>query len=83
MGRKRVLRNAATGENYLSSLKETGVLDWERITDPMALKDSLVCLLYSSGTTGVPKDKDPCERIVLHQTQKSPTIPGRRQGFSS
>lgn len=58
MGRKRVLRNAATGENYLSSLKETDVLDWEHITDPMALKDSLVCLLYSSGTTGVPKGKD-------------------------
>jgi 4-coumarate--CoA ligase len=30
-------------------------LDWKRITDPTELKESLICLLYSSGTTGVPK----------------------------
>ncbi|KAF2460313.1 4-coumarate-CoA ligase [Lineolata rhizophorae] len=32
-----------------------GELDWERITDPQELKDRLICLLYSSGTTGIPK----------------------------
>lgn len=32
-----------------------GYLDWQRITDPKALEDSIVCLLYSSGTTGAPK----------------------------
>ncbi|KAJ4362909.1 hypothetical protein N0V83_010026 [Neocucurbitaria cava] len=30
-------------------------LDWERISDPDELSKSLVCLLYSSGTTGLPK----------------------------
>lgn len=30
-------------------------LSWERITDPKTLEDSLVILIYSSGTTGLPK----------------------------
>ena len=30
-------------------------LDWRRITDPAELEQSIVCILYSSGTTGVPK----------------------------
>ena len=30
-------------------------LDWKRITDKEELENSLVCLLYSSGTTGSPK----------------------------
>ncbi|KAL4784500.1 hypothetical protein BJX76DRAFT_347741 [Aspergillus varians] len=54
-GHERVLQNAATRHNYLGSLKSSEVLDWERITDPKKLESSLVCLLYSSGTTGVPK----------------------------
>ncbi|OAP60580.1 hypothetical protein AYL99_05582 [Fonsecaea erecta] len=30
-------------------------LKWERITDPTALKKSLIVILWSSGTTGLPK----------------------------
>lgn len=30
-------------------------LDWQRITDPTALKKSLIVILWSSGTTGLPK----------------------------
>jgi 4-coumarate--CoA ligase len=45
---------AAGGKSVLPS---SGMLDWERITDPKALEDSLICLLYSSGTTGIPKGK--------------------------
>ena len=30
-------------------------LDWRRITDRKALKDSLIVILWSSGTTGLPK----------------------------
>jgi 4-coumarate--CoA ligase len=30
-------------------------LGWKRITDERELEESLICLLYSSGTTGVPK----------------------------
>lgn len=55
MGHERVLQNAGTGQNYLDDLRPSEVLDWERITDPRKLEDSLICLLYSSGTTGVPK----------------------------
>ncbi|KAH8673324.1 hypothetical protein BX600DRAFT_410158 [Xylariales sp. PMI_506] len=33
----------------------TRTLTWERITDPQALKDSLIVILWSSGTTGLPK----------------------------
>ncbi|KAI1363951.1 hypothetical protein F5Y08DRAFT_329020 [Xylaria arbuscula] len=30
-------------------------LDWKRITDPVELENSVICLLFSSGTTGLPK----------------------------
>lgn len=30
-------------------------LEWERITDEKVLEESLVVLIYSSGTTGLPK----------------------------
>ncbi|KAI1425494.1 acetyl-CoA synthetase-like protein [Xylaria sp. FL1777] len=30
-------------------------LDWRRITDPAELDNSVICLLFSSGTTGLPK----------------------------
>ncbi|KAH8819028.1 hypothetical protein F5884DRAFT_796 [Xylogone sp. PMI_703] len=36
-------------------LPSKGKLDWERITNQQELDDSLICLLYSSGTTGPPK----------------------------
>lgn len=32
-------------------------LAWERITDPVALKKSVITILWSSGTTGLPKGK--------------------------
>jgi 4-coumarate--CoA ligase len=30
-------------------------LDWKRVTEPDELTNSLLCLVYSSGTTGLPK----------------------------
>jgi len=30
-------------------------LEWRRITDPVELENSIICLLFSSGTTGLPK----------------------------
>jgi 4-coumarate--CoA ligase len=30
-------------------------LDWERMTDEVQLESTLACLLYSSGTSGLPK----------------------------
>lgn len=46
-----------------------GSLDWRRITDPKELEYSKACILYSSGTTGLPKGrpsqhlKYPCKRL--------------------
>lgn len=44
-------------EGNNTALPSDGKMDWERITDQKKLEDSLICLLYSSGTTGVPKGK--------------------------
>jgi acyl-CoA synthetase (AMP-forming)/AMP-acid ligase II len=33
-------------------------LNWERITDPEALRKSLITILWSSGTTGLPKGEN-------------------------
>jgi 4-coumarate--CoA ligase len=38
--------------------KENERLTWKRITDPEELVNSIINLLYSSGTTGVPKGED-------------------------
>lgn len=32
-----------------------GSLDWRRISDPEELENSKACIVYSSGTTGLPK----------------------------
>lgn len=42
-------------EGNKSCLPSKGKLDWMKITDQKELDNSLVCLLYSSGTTGPPK----------------------------
>ncbi|RFU32015.1 hypothetical protein B7463_g4324, partial [Scytalidium lignicola] len=42
-------------EGGKTCLPSKGKLDWARITNQQELDDSLICLLYSSGTTGPPK----------------------------
>lgn len=49
--RSRSLRSVQGGISCISQYE----LNWARITDPQELEDSVICLLYSSGTTGVPK----------------------------
>lgn len=44
-------------EGNATCLPSNGSMDWERITDQKELENSLVCLLYSSGTTGAPKGR--------------------------
>lgn len=46
------LREAASGAVVPISNQE---LEWRRITDPVELENSIICLLFSSGTTGLPK----------------------------
>ncbi|KAJ7164478.1 hypothetical protein C8R46DRAFT_998215 [Mycena filopes] len=41
----------SSGQNIVGDAE----LDWERVTDREELENGLVCLLYSSGTTGTPK----------------------------
>lgn len=36
-------------------LSPSRTLQWERITDPRELENSVICVLFSSGTTGLPK----------------------------
>lgn len=56
MGHQRILKDVTSenSTNYLSD-KHTQELDWPRITNYQKLKESCICLLYSSGTTGPPK----------------------------
>lgn len=56
MSHQRVLQPASGAANFLTgNAQPHESLDWERVTDPKILADRVVCLLYSSGTTGVPK----------------------------
>ena len=53
-GRWTLREGTADGADVLE--KSNGeMLDWERITDEKALQDTIVTLVYSSGTTGLPK----------------------------
>jgi 4-coumarate--CoA ligase len=45
------LESLGTGKNAVSSAR----LSWTTIADPKALKQSLITILWSSGTTGLPK----------------------------
>jgi 4-coumarate--CoA ligase len=42
-------------------------LDWERVTDPDVLEKRLLCLVYSSGTTGIPKGVGLTHRNLVAQ----------------
>ncbi|KAJ5753603.1 uncharacterized protein N7511_007756 [Penicillium nucicola] len=53
MGLSRSLSPAT--DSSCNHLTETRELPWERITDHRILKSRVIALLYSSGTTGIPK----------------------------
>lgn len=47
-----IQENGQLGQNLID---ESDKLPWQKITDPYELENSLVILIYSSGTTGLPK----------------------------
>lgn len=47
------LRTQGSGKRL--ELSPSRTLQWERITDQRALDESIICVLFSSGTTGLPK----------------------------
>jgi 4-coumarate--CoA ligase len=51
---KAVEKNGELGRNLID---ENDKLPWQTITDPYELENDLVILIYSSGTTGLPKGK--------------------------
>ena len=49
---KAIQKDGRLGQNLID---ENDTLPWQKITDPYELENSLVILIYSSGTTGLPK----------------------------
>ncbi|KAJ4391802.1 hypothetical protein N0V93_005422 [Gnomoniopsis smithogilvyi] len=56
----------ATGQRLDTSPTKT--LDWERITDLRRLENSIVCILFSSGTTGLPKGVRISHRMMVSES---------------
>lgn len=50
-----VEENGELGPNLIDQKNR---LAWQKITDPQELENSLIVLIYSSGTTGLPKGKE-------------------------
>lgn len=57
MGGKRSLKSVdGWGKDFVAGEeKHNELLNWEVVTDRNVLENRVICLLYSSGTTGVPK----------------------------
>lgn len=58
------LRRSDNGENILGS----DMLDWRRITDRKELETTTIALIYSSGTTGLPKGVPLAHRNIVSST---------------
>lgn len=56
MGGPRYLKSVASERNLIEG-SSGPELDWERVSDKNTLENRIICMLYSSGTTGAPKGK--------------------------
>ena len=66
---KIVRGDGSLGENLVDEKEK---LEWERITDQKTLENSLVVLIYSSGTTGLPKGTRSLSLQLLTQRLTDP-----------
>ncbi|KKY37365.1 putative 4-coumarateligase [Diaporthe ampelina] len=55
LGDDRALELRGQGAEGRLELSPSRTLQWERITNPKELEESIICILFSSGTTGLPK----------------------------
>lgn len=55
LGDDPALELSVQGTGRRLELSPSRTLQWERVTDPRELEDSIICILFSSGTTGLPK----------------------------
>lgn len=71
-GREWMLRVVGRGgkpeESSRNLVDERERLEWTKITDRRELEESLVVLIYSSGTTGLPKGVKLSHRNLVSQT---------------
>ncbi|CCG83667.1 putative 4-coumarate-CoA ligase [Taphrina deformans PYCC 5710] len=66
------------GARALSSLTLSGKeLEWQRITDPAILKERTCIILYSSGTTGLPKGVELTHANIVANTSQSQWVRDR------
>ncbi|KAF2829715.1 4-coumarate-CoA ligase-like protein [Ophiobolus disseminans] len=61
--------NSRPGQNIIN---QNDKLPWQKVTDPYELENSLVVLIYSSGTTGLPKGVKLSHRNLVSEA----VIPG-------
>ncbi|KUI65347.1 Putative acyl-coenzyme A synthetase [Cytospora mali] len=57
------LREVGSGRKL--ELSPSRTLEWARITDTKELEDRIICVLFSSGTTGLPKGVKISHRTIL------------------
>ncbi|KAK6077876.1 acyl-coenzyme A synthetase [Seiridium cupressi] len=50
-----ITRSLKSLDGQVDAISTNRRLPWQKITDPQALKESLIVILWSSGTTGLPK----------------------------
>lgn len=68
LGDGRDLDLTVVGTGKKLDLAPSRTLDWPRITDRHQLENSIICVLFSSGTTGLPKGVKISHRMMVSES---------------